>query len=164
MSTEMFLRLDGLEGASRNYAHKGWIQINAWNWGLQRARKTSPDGKSVREVLNMNRITVTKPVSIETPQLMNLMIERKPCIGEISAIPQVGKREAAPKILGITLENVIIQSIETGLDVHQEDLSETLVLFFNKVKFDFHLNTKEVRGGAEASSETQTFEWDAGSQ
>lgn len=163
MSTDMFLRLDGLEGASRNYAHKGWIEINAWSWALQRARKASADGKSAREVLNMNRISITKPVSIETPQLMNLMLERKPCIGEISAIPQVGKREAAPKILGITLENVIIQSIDTGIDVTQEELTETIVLFFNKVKFEYHLNTKEVRGGAEASSETQTFEWEASS-
>lgn len=163
MSTEMFLRFDGLEGASRNYVHKGWIDIDSWRWGLQRTQKASPDGKGVREVLNMNSITVTKPISIETPLLMNLMLERKPCAAEISAIPQVGKREAAPKIMGISLENVIIQSLDTGINIHQEELSETLVLYFNKANFEYHLNTKEVRGGAEASSETNVFEWQAGS-
>lgn len=162
MSTEMFLRLDGIEGASRNYAHKGWMEIRAWNWGLQRVRKTAPDGKGTREVLSMNRITVTKAVSIETPLLMGLMMGRKPCAAEISAIPQVGKRETAPKILHMALENVLVQSIDTGIDINQEESLETLVLFFTKVKFEHYLHTKEVRGGEDASTEMQSFEWEAG--
>ena len=162
MSTEMFLRLDGIEGTSRNYAHKGWIEIRAWNWGLQRVRKPATDGKGTREVLNMNRITVTKPVSIETPLLMEMMVARKPCTAEISAIPLVGKRETAPKILNLSLENVLVQSIDTGIDINNEELSETLVLFFSKVKFEHYLHTKEVRGGEDASTAMQSFEWEAG--
>ncbi len=161
MSTEIFLRLDGLEGASRNYAHKGWIELRSWQWGLQRIRKAAPDGKGSREMLNMNRITVTKPLSIDTPLLMDLMLKRTPCAGEISAIPQVAKRQAAPKILGMSFESTVIQSIETGMDTAQEEQVETLVLYFNQVKFEYHLNTKEVIGGAEASSETNYFEWQA---
>ena len=36
MALEMFLKIDGVVGGTRNYQHKGWSDMLSWNWNLER--------------------------------------------------------------------------------------------------------------------------------
>lgn len=39
MSTDIFLKIDGVTGESRDSRHQGWIQIESFSWGA-----TQPSG------------------------------------------------------------------------------------------------------------------------
>ncbi len=36
-STDMFLKLDGIEGESQDDKFKDWIEVHSWNWGVHQA-------------------------------------------------------------------------------------------------------------------------------
>ena len=160
MANEIYLRLDGVTGSSKNYTHRGWADIQSWHWGFERIQKSTSDGP--REVTNLNRITINKAVGIDSPMMMKLFADRTIIdSAEISVAPAVGKREAQQKQIGITLNQVLIQSIDTGASISEDGYSEKVVLFFGKVKYEYFHYTSAVQGGAEAGSDSQEFEWAA---
>jgi type VI secretion system secreted protein Hcp len=159
MAMEMFLRMDGITGASSNYAHKGWADIHSWQWEMSRSRKATNDGP--RETLNMNRISIVKPVGIDSPMMMKFLAERTVVEkAQISVIPAVGRREKQQKYIEIVLHNVLIQSIDTGADVEQVKSRETVVLVFGKVEYEYFHTAGTEAGAAPSSTETQSFKWD----
>ena len=163
MKMEIFLRMDGVTGMSKNYAHRGWTDISSWHWGMHRVQKAT--NGNVREAVNMNRITIIKPLGIESPMFMKLFAERTVVeSAEISVAPPVAKREAQQKYIDIALEKILIQSIETGADISESDPCETIVICFGKVTYEFFHNVGAVQGGTAASSESHRFEWDLGNR
>ena len=115
--------------------------------------------KGARESLNMNRISIIKPVGLESATLMQLLTDRTVVSSaEISVAPVVGKREAQQKLIGVEFENVLVQSIDTGATIDEEAFCETVVICFGKVKYQYTHNIAAIQGGAEASAETRTFE------
>ncbi|MGR8948885.1 MAG: type VI secretion system tube protein Hcp [Gammaproteobacteria bacterium] len=158
MAMEIFLRIDGAAGSSKNALHKGWSEISSWQWGLNRVRKTGDNG--VREVVNLNRITIVKPVGVESPLLMKFLAERKIIdTAEISVAAVTERRVVQKRTIGVTLKKVLIQSIETGASIDEDAYFETVVIAFGYVKYEYLHHTSAVMGGAAASSETQAFEW-----
>ena len=60
MAVEMFLRMDGITGGSRNYHHKGWAEVLSWSWGLEHVNsgaQTGPDN-----TLRMDELSLTKAI------------------------------------------------------------------------------------------------------
>ena len=160
MGMEIYLRMDGITGSVKSYTYKDWTEVRSWHWGMTRNKRMQ--GDSSVETVNMNRITVIKPVGVESPMLMTLFAERKiAASAEIKVAPPAVKRGAQLKFIDIALENVLIQSIETGANTGENELLETLVFAFAKVKYEFFHNTAAVQGGDAASTKSEIFTWDA---
>ena len=158
MGMEIFLRIEGAAGGSKNSMHKDWSEISSWQWGLARTRKAGNNG--IQESLQMNRITIVKPVAVDSPLLMNLLATRKVMdTVEISVAAATERRVVQKRTIGVTLKQVLIQSIDTGAVVGEEEFYETVVLAFGQVKYEFFQHTSAVIGGAAASSRSETFEW-----
>lgn len=158
MANEIFLRIDGVTGASKNYTHRGWADIRTWQWSFERSRKTTQEGP--RESTSLNRIIVTKPVGFESPMIMKLFADRTIVeSAQISVVPAVGKREAQQKQIGITLNQVLIQSIDTGATTDADGYDEKITLYFAKVKYEYFHYSGAVQGGADATSKSHAFEW-----
>ena len=160
MAMEIFLRLDGMTGSVTNYAYKEWAAIKSWHWGM--ARATRNQGGSRVESVSMNRISIIKPVGIESPMLMTLFAARKIVpTAEIRVAPPAVKRGAQLKFIDIALENVLVQSLETGAAANDEEILETVVIAFAKARYEFFHNTTAIQGGAAASTKSQVFNWSA---
>ncbi len=156
MALEMFLKVDGVDGGTRNYQHRGWADITSWDWHLDRVAAAN-----AAPVLRMNRITVTKPIGRESAAMMRLFTEGTTIKrAEISAIPVVGKREAVQKILGITMENIRIASIHTGGALDDGVFSEQLVLAFARVTYDYYQHGAPSAAGAAGDTDKFEFTWD----
>ena len=159
MAMEIYLRMDGMTGAVKSYAYKDWAELRSWQWGMTRTQRAQGDGNV--ESVNMNRITIIKPIGLESPMLMTLFAERRIVpSGEIRVAPPAVKRGAPLKFIDIALENILIQSIETGAHTGDSELLETVVLAFARVKYEFFHNTAAVQGGSAASTVSEVFAWD----
>lgn len=55
MALEMFLKMDGVVGGTRNYQHKGWSDMLSWNWNLE---CVADNAGGDRPCVNMNQITI----------------------------------------------------------------------------------------------------------
>jgi len=158
MPVEMFLKMDGVTGESRNFQFKGWADISRWDWSL------SSNRESVRPVegeeIGFNSITLTKRIGRDSTAMMRFFAERKIVPNaELCVTPVVGKREARQKYLHLFMEDVIIKSIVTG-GANQEDLfNETVTLLFNRIRFEYNQHDSLQPGTA---AEDHVFSWDIG--
>lgn len=156
MAVEMFMRLDGVKGGSRNYHHQGWSDLLSWSWDLERIREGAQAG-----VTNMNEISVVKAIGIDSAALMNLFAEGAAIASaEISAVPVVGKREARQKYVSIALEDVRIQAISTDGTTDESFFKEHVTLSFGKVRFEFSQNSEAAATPGPATATSYAFGWD----
>lgn len=159
MAVEMFLRMDGVAGGSRNYNHKGWADLITWSWDLDRAGEA--DHPSTDEP-HMNEICLVKAVDIDSTALMSLFAERKTIkTAEINIVPVVGKRDVQQKYIAITLEDVRINSIKTGGSVEESVFKEKISLQFGKIKYEYHdYGDIGPNGTAGRTLTSYAFSWD----
>ncbi|NNM00619.1 MAG: type VI secretion system tube protein Hcp [Gammaproteobacteria bacterium] len=150
MAIELFLRLDGVTGGARNFAHRGWCDVLSWHWDLQR----------IGDIASLNELEVVKPVGLDSPALVQRLVEKTVIPkAQFSAVPTVGKREAAQKYLEMSLEDVTIQSIQGGGSTEDSLFTETVRLSFSRIHYELHQHTMATPGGSEASTESLAFDW-----
>jgi len=149
MAVEIFLRLDGVTGGSRNYHHNGWADVVGWRWTLERGAAGT----------QLNDITVTKPLGIDSPTLMTLLAAgRTVSSAQIDIVPVVGKREAQQKYVTMTFADVLVKSIRLGGTTEDTGSQEEVTLGFGRVKFDFHQQGAPAGDGRPAAIDIYSFE------
>lgn len=136
MSLQMFMKIDGVTGSSKNYKYKGWMEVLSWNWGMTSNRKVIHNGADA--TTSLNELSVIKPVGMESPDIRLLFAQGK-LIPEIEfcIIPVVAKRQAAEKYVDIKLEGILIKSIVTGGSVEDTFFKEHITLLFDKINFEY---------------------------
>ncbi len=159
MSLEIFLRLDGVVGGTRNYQHKGWAGLLSWRWALENggARDAAPGA-------GMDHLSVLKLTGHESPALLRLFAQQTPIkSAEISAIPLVGKREKAQQYVSIAMEDVRVVNIRTEGEAEDNAFRETITLKFGKIRYEtFNHAAGDPHGAAVADDSIEKFEfrWD----
>ncbi len=108
MSVEMFFRMEGVEGGTLNYSHKGWADCLSYQWDLApRAGDALGEG--------VNQLSLVKTVGPDSAVLMTLCTAATIVrVAELSIIPNLGKRDVPQKYLALTLEDVQVMRISTG--------------------------------------------------
>jgi type VI secretion system secreted protein Hcp len=142
-----------LKGDVTEDAHKGWIELNSFQWGVGRGI-SSPTGASAdREssAPSISEITVTKAQDISTPKVLNEALQGE---GKTVLI-DFTKTEKGKLVVYMTytLTNTMISgySISSGGDRPSESLS----LNFTKVEYK---NTPAVAEGTLAAPETVIYD------
>ncbi|MBI2803133.1 MAG: type VI secretion system tube protein Hcp [Gammaproteobacteria bacterium] len=154
MAVEMFVRLDGITGGSRNYYHKGWADVLSWSWGLERVHGATGN-------MRMNELSLIKAIGVESPAMMTAFAEGKPIKQvDLSIVPVVGKRDAQQKYVAITLEDVLIKSITTGGSAEESFFRENLTLCFGKIKYEYHQYADVGSDGGAGTPKSFAFGWD----
>ena len=159
MSLEIFLKLDGVVGGTRNYQHKGWADLLSWHWALApgAANDAGP-------CAGMNRLTVVKHIGPESPALLRLFVEQTLIrSAELSAIPQVGKREKAQQYVSLAMEDVRVTDIRTEGGAEDNAFTETVSLQFAKIRYETFNHAAGDPNAPTASADPKEkfeFRWD----
>lgn len=154
MALEMFIKLEGITGESKDYDHKGWSVISSWAWGMSN-NETTGDKPVFKE------LTFTKRLGIDSTYMMLHFAQAKRIKNvELSITPVMAKREAKQKYLSMKMEDVLIKSITTGGSASDDRFDENILLSFSKVRFEYSFNTQATHDTA-ASSVDHNFGWDS---
>lgn len=120
---DMFLKLDGVPGESRDSVHSGEIDVLAWSWGATSTGTwNKPDCAKVQDIF------VTKYVDRGSPKMMGSLSS-----GRLMANARLVVRKAGQtpiEYLVIDMTNVIVTSISTGGASADDKLTEKLSLNF----------------------------------
>lgn len=155
MSVEIFIKLDGITGESKNYYHKGWSEVSSWAWGM--ANNVDTQGKPV-----FKELAFTKRIGIDSTDMMLHFAQAKLIKNvEFSIVPIMAKREAKLKYLSMQMEDVLIKSITTGGSAEDDRFNEDILLSFSKVSFEYSFNIQATHDTT-ASSVDHKFGWDIG--
>lgn len=152
MALEIFLRLDGVVGGSRNYYHTGYVDVKSWQWRLaDGAAASAPD-----------ELLVVKRVGIESPALLALWAQGSSVpSADLSIVPLVGKRDAQQKFVSMKLENVRVVAMEIAVNAEDSHANEQLTLRFEKLRFEFHHYADATPDSPLGTVQSVAFDWQA---
>ena len=143
MAVDMFLKLEGVNGESKDKAHTKEIDILSWSWGMSNSGSAHVGGGAGSGKVSVQDLSVTKYLDSSSAPLMLSC-----CNGEHfgSAVLTVRKAGEKPlEYLTIKLQEVVITSVTTGASGGDDRLTENVTLNFAKVKVEYL--PQEAKGG-----------------
>ncbi|MGB5619216.1 MAG: type VI secretion system tube protein Hcp [Desulfobacterales bacterium] len=134
MSYAIFIKMDSITGESRDAKHKGEIDVLSWNWGVTNhpseiaGKVGAVSGKSSSsDLVFSHRIDLASPSLIKACASGHHLKE---------AIVTVQKAGPEPQeFLVIKLYEVIVTSVETGVDTLQNSVTENVAISFSRIEF-----------------------------
>ena len=143
MAVDMFLKLEGVNGESKDKAHTKEIDILSWSWGMSNSGSAHVGGGAGSGKVSVQDLSLTKYLDSSSAPLMLSC-----CNGEHfgSAVLTVRKAGEKPlEYLTIKLQEVVITSVTTGASGGDDRLTENVTLNFAKVKVEYL--PQEAKGG-----------------
>jgi len=135
MAVDMFLKLDGVDGESRDDSHKKEIDVLSWSWGATQSGSGHVGGGSGAGKVHVQDLSITKYVDAASHLLL-----LDCCNGQHikKGTLVVRKAGATPlEYVKLTMEEIIVTHIGTGGSGGEDRLTETVTLNFSKFKFEY---------------------------
>ena len=146
MAVDMFLKVEGIEGESKDKAHGKEIDVLAWSWGMSQSGTSHIGGGGGAGKVNVQDISLTKYIDKSSPDLMLACCNGKH-LGEAKlTVRKAGENPL--EYLIITMTDVLVSSVSTGGSGGEDRLTENVTLNFAKVKVEYTEQT--AKGGAGA--------------
>ncbi len=129
-ATDMFLKMDGIQGETVDAKHKGEMDVLAWSWG--QSTGTARTRRGVIPTACVQDLSLTKYIDSATPGLiMNGMT------GQVAPTAVLSIRKAGgtqQEYLRLTMRNVTISSFSTGGSGGEDRLTENVTLHFDSME------------------------------
>jgi type VI secretion system secreted protein Hcp len=141
MSYAIFIKIDGIEGESTDARHKYEIEVLSWSWGVTLSTSAGGAGGAGRAV--PADLKFSHRIDFASPSLIKACASGRH-IKE--AVVRVQKTGAAPfEFLTIKLSDVLVKSVEPGVNTLENKAIETLGLAFARMEFEYR---QEMKPGA----------------
>src|ERR1700740_3580163 len=135
MAVDMFLKIAGVDGESRDKVHKKEIDVLAWSWGMSNSGSAHVGGGAGSGKVNVQDLSVTKYVDSSSP---NLILAACQGTHYSDATLVVRKAGGTPvEDIKIKMTEVFISAVSTGGSGGEDRLTENVVLNFAKFNLDY---------------------------
>jgi type VI secretion system secreted protein Hcp len=134
MADDIFLKLDGVKGDSRDRDHKDEIELESFAWGVSESVVASGGGGSVVGKATVEPLVAVAPTSSASPQLMARCASGKHSKTAVISVRRAG--EQGLTYLTLTLTDVLV----TGYHIDEstsDGARDHLTLLAAKVQFDY---------------------------
>jgi type VI secretion system secreted protein Hcp len=135
MAVDMFIKIDTVDGESRDKIHKKEIDVLAWSWGISNSGSAHVGGGAGARKRNLPDTSFTKWVDSATPKLALACCDGKHFKEATLVVRKAGEKPV--EYLKIKIEEVLITSISTGGSGGEDRLTENVTLNFAKVSLDY---------------------------
>ena len=136
MASDIFLKIDKIEGESQDSKHAKEIDIQSWSWGMhQPASNQAGTGGGLGQV-EVHDLRCTKTIDKSSPILQKFCMS-----GDHIATVTLTSRKAGGadrvEFVVITLSEVMVSSISIGHANGNDSPTEEITLNFGKVLFEY---------------------------
>lgn len=132
MSVDMFLKLEGIDGESKDAAHTNEIHINSWSWGMVQSGTTHKDQGGGGGKVSGSDLSLSKDTDQATPAIMKYCCNGSPIPSGTLTVREAGG-DSPVEYLKIEMEEIIVTSYQTGGSTDGLDrIEEHLTLNFRK--------------------------------
>jgi len=154
MAVDMFLKLEGIKGESKDHKHKDEIHIEAFSWGQSQTGVGGTGGGSGAGKVQFSDISISKVVDKATPDLMLYCHGGKHIKEGLLTCRKAGENPV--EYLKIKLTDIIVSSIQHGAATSHDQIPESLTLNFSKS----HIEYQEQGADGKPVGGPQTSGWD----
>lgn len=153
MAVDMFIKIEGIKGESKDDKHKDQIDVLAWSWGMSQSGTFHTGGGGGAGKVNVQDLSLTKWVDVSSPVLM-LSCSNGEHIKKAELFVRKAGKDPLEYIV-ITMEKVMVTSLSTGGSGGEDRLTENVTLNFAKASFKYVQQSDT--GGQDAA---KTYNWD----
>jgi type VI secretion system secreted protein Hcp len=135
MAVDMFLKLDGVAGESKDKVHGKEIDVLSWSWGMANSGTAHVGGGAGAGKVNVQDLCVSKYVDSSSPKLMLACCNGTHYANALLTVRKAGGN--AIEYVTVKLETVLISGLTTGGSLGEDRLTENVILNFAKVSVDY---------------------------
>lgn len=135
MAVDMFLKLDGIQGESKDSKHKDEIQIESFSWGLTQSGTGAFGGGGGAGKVQVSDISVAKLVDKASCALMAACCSGKHIKSGLITVRKAGDQPL--EYLKITLHDILITGVHHSGASSGDLVAESVTLNFSKFKVEY---------------------------
>ena len=147
-AVDYFLKIDGVEGESKDDRHKGEIDVESWSWGQTNSGSHATGGGGGAGKVSMQDFHFTMKTNKASPKLM-LYCASGEHIKEAKLVCRKAGTEQR-EYLTVTLNDLLVSAYQTGGSSAADTLpADQISLNFSKVKVEYReQDARGALGGA----------------
>jgi len=148
VSVDMFMKIDGANGESKDANHKNWTDIISFSWGATQPGNMASGGGLGAGKASFNDLHVVARIDKAAPAVMKHCASGKHLSKiELSVCKAGGQQIEYTKI---TLEDVLVSSVQLTGELNQESVTVNFAFQAAKVKQQYWEQTEQGGKGAES--------------
>ncbi|HXV66198.1 MAG TPA: type VI secretion system tube protein Hcp [Nitrosopumilaceae archaeon] len=151
-AVDMFLKIDGVDGESKDSKHKGEIDVLSWSWGASQSTTSTGGGGGAGKV-SMQDFHFTKSIDKSSPKLLESLATGSHLKEAKLVLRSPGGSQT--EYLVITFSDVMITSYSTGGSSGDDRPMEEVAFNFAKISMSYVEEDASGRAGASVN-----FGWD----
>jgi type VI secretion system secreted protein Hcp len=136
MAVDMFLKLDGVNGESKDKTHPKDIDVLSWSWGMSNSGSAHAGGGAGTGKVNVQDVSLTKYIDSSSPKIMLSCCDGTHFATAVLTVRKAGG-ESPVEYVKIKMEEVLITSVTTGGTGGEDRLTENVGLNFAKVNVEY---------------------------
>lgn len=144
MAVDMFLKLDGIKGESKDHKHGGEIHIESFSWGVSQTGAHAVGGGGGAGKVQVHDINITKLVDVASPALMLHCANGKHIPNGLITVRKAGEKPL--EYLKIKLADIIVSSVQHSGHGGGDLLTESTSLNFAKFWVDYQIQKPDGSG------------------
>lgn len=141
MAADMFLKLDGIKGESTDKAHKEWIDIMSFTFGVSQSGTASMGGGAGAGKASFSDLAITKRADASTPMLMlNCASGAHIKQADLVVRKAGGNQEEYYKV---KMTDLLVSSFSNGGSDGDSVPLEQVSMNFSKIEFEYRPQTAQ---------------------
>jgi type VI secretion system secreted protein Hcp len=154
MAVDMFFKIAGIEGESKDSTHKNDIDVLAWSWGVSNSGSFHHGGGGGSGKANFQDLSFTKYIDKASHALLLACASGEHVTDALLTVRKSGGK-APLEYVKITLKKVLVSSLSTGGSGGEDRLTENVTLNFAEI--DYAYVEQKPDGTGDTAKE---FKWD----
>lgn len=150
MAVDMFIKIKGIDGESKDDKHTKEIDVLAWSWGMSQNGSFHVGGGGGSGKVSVQDLSITKYIDSASNKLMLAC-----CTGEHIDEATLYVRKAgkdALEYIVIKLEQVMVTHVQMGGSGGEDKLTENITLNFAKYSYDYTPQDQKGKGTGKMSA------------
>src|SRR5437763_4269432 len=135
MAVDMFLKLDGIKGESKDDKHKDEIHIESFSWGMNQTGTAGTGGGMGAGKVQVHDINITKFVEKSSADLMYACASGKHIPSGLITVRKAGEKPL--DYLKIKLTDILVTSVVESGHGGGDMMTENLTLNFAQFNVDY---------------------------
>jgi len=135
MAIDMFLKLDGIKGESKDDKHKDEIHIESFSWGMSQTGSMGHGGGGGAGKVSVHDISISKNVDKSSCDLMYHCASGKHIPSGLITVRKAGEKPL--EYLKIKLTDILISGVQDSGSGHGDQVGESITLNFAKFQVDY---------------------------
>ncbi|TDK66103.1 Hcp family type VI secretion system effector [Sapientia aquatica] len=153
MAQDIFLKINGIEGESKDDKHSNEIEVQSWDWKIsQQSNMHSGSGGGAGKA-TVGDLTFVHSVDKSSPNLMKYCLTGKHIDSAVLTVRKAGGNPL--EYLKITMSDVIVTKVQPSGSNDGDGIRETISLAFSKVKQEYAVQNAQ---GGSAGAITASYD------